>query len=147
MESTTNSRPALHGRRRLLAGTLVPIGVAASIAGMVFDLYDRVSWFDEVLHTFNFFAATLLVGLYSYGRVLSGVERHRALLFAVLLAVGLGLGAVWETVEWAYDQIRNPNLILGKTDTILDLLVDGGGAAVGGLMVLVRSRGEPKLGD
>ena len=73
-----------------------------------FDLYDRFSWFDEVLHTFNFFAATLLVGLFSYGRVLSGVEGHRALLFAVLLGVGLGLGAVWETVEWAYDQIRNP---------------------------------------
>ena len=118
----------------------MPVGLAASIAGEVFGLYDGLWWYDEAVHGFNFFLATLLVGLFAYGKVLTGGESHRALLFAVLLGLGLGLGAVWETVEWAYDHIREPNLILGKTDTIIDLLVDGAGAALAGLAVLVRAR-------
>ena len=116
----------------MITWTLVPVGLAASVTGVVFDLYDSLGWFDEVVHAFNFFSATLLIGLFAYGKVLTGGEKHRALLFAVLLGFGLGLGAVWETVEWAYDHIRQPNLILGKTDTIIDLLVDGAGAALAG---------------
>lgn len=137
--SSSGLRPALHRRRRLLASILIPVGLAVAVAGSVFGLYDRIAFFDEAVHGFNFFIAALVFALFFYGRVLSGIRGHRALLVATIAVLGLGIGAVWEIIEWAYDQIRAPNLILGKTDTIYDLIIDTAGAAVAGLLVVVPS--------
>lgn len=53
-------------------------------------------------------------------------------------ADGLGIGAAWEIVEFAYDQFSEGNLILGKFDTMMDLLCDLGGAVAAAVLLAVR---------
>jgi uncharacterized membrane protein YjdF len=82
------------------------------------------------------FAYTLVVALFAYGTVLTGAREHRLLLVLAVGAVGLTMGALWEVAEWAYDQIVGPNVILGKTDTIVDLVMDTLGALTAGYVCL-----------
>ncbi len=93
-------------------------------------------WYDGLLHGYATFAYTLLFGLFAYGAVFTGAREHRLLLVLAIGSVGLALGALWEIAEWAYDQIVRPNVILPKTDTILDLIVDAAGALVAGIVCL-----------
>ncbi|HEV2091540.1 MAG TPA: hypothetical protein VGR18_00040, partial [Rubrobacter sp.] len=47
-------------------------GALAAVAGIVFNLYDRFHWYDEVIHAYNFFALTLVAAVYAYGAILTG---------------------------------------------------------------------------
>ena len=57
---------------RATAWALLAAGALAAIAGIVFNLYDRFHWYDEVVHAYNFFALALLAAVYAYGVVLMG---------------------------------------------------------------------------
>jgi hypothetical protein len=65
------------------------------------------------------------LGLFACGAVLTGAHNQR--LFPILATGSLGLGVLWEVFEWVYDQFARPNVILGKKDTILDLVADARG--------------------
>jgi len=122
---------------RATAWVLVALGMLAALAGSFFNLYNQFHWYDEVVHTYNFFALTLLAAVYAYGVVLTGGREHGFLMVLALTVFGLGLGALWEIAEFAYDHfIVNPNVILPKRDTILDMCLDTGGALVAGLLHL-----------
>jgi hypothetical protein len=41
---------------------------------------------------------------------------------------------IWEVAEWAYDQVVPENAILGKEDTIIDLIMDTIGAVAAGVV-------------
>lgn len=110
------------------------MGLLASVAGSVWNLYSKIFWYDEVVHGYNFFVLALVVAVYAYGVVLTGVDRHEFLLILTIAGLGLALGALWEVAEWTYDQFVRPNAILPKTDTILDLMVDTAGALVAGVV-------------
>ncbi len=43
---------------------------------------------------------------------------------------------MWEVAEWAYDEMVRPNAIRGKTDTIIDLIMDALGALAAGFACL-----------
>ena len=123
--------------QRTTAWALAAFGVIAAVASVVFGLYSRFPWFDEALHAYNFFALTLLVAVYAHGVVLMGGRRHRFLLVLIIAAIGLALGAAWEIAEFGYDHfIAKPNVILPKSDTIVDMLLDTLGALVAGLVCL-----------
>ncbi len=116
---------------------LAVFGALVAIASIVFGLYQVFPWFDEVLHAYNFFALTLLVAVYAYGVVLAGAREHGFLLVLTITVLGLGLGALWEIGEFTYDRIlAPPSVILPKFDTMMDMLLDTGGALVAGLLVL-----------
>ncbi len=126
---------------QVVAWVLVALGALAALAGVFFNLYNQFYWYDEVVHTYNFFAFTLLVAFYAYGVVLTGAREHGFLLILVVAVFGLGFGALWEIVEFAYDHfIVKPNAILPKSDTIIDMSLDTVGALVAGALVagLVR---------
>lgn len=110
------------------------VGLLASVAGSVWNLYSEIFWYDEVVHGYSFFALTLVVAVYAYGVVLTGADRYEFLLILTIAGLGLALGALWEIAEWTYDQFVRPNAILAKTDTILDLMVDTAGALVAGVV-------------
>ncbi len=121
--------------KRLVWGLAI-FGALAAIASIVFGLYQTFSWFDEVLHAYNYFAITLLLAFYAYSTVLTGAREHGSLLVLTVTVVGLGLGALWEIGEFAYDRLRTPaSTILPKYDTMIDLLLDTGGALVAGLLL------------
>jgi len=121
---------------QVVVGLIVVVALLANIAGYSFNLYDRWGWFDKVLHAYTLFAITLVVGLWTYGRVLMGQHRHTLLLVLIIGSVGAGIGAWWEVAEWAFDQLVAGNVLQGKWDTITDLIVDTVGAVVAGVVTV-----------
>lgn len=112
----------------------IAVAVLVNIAGYVWDLYERFIWFDEALHVFTTFALTLLIARLLYGVILKGAQTHPVLFVLTVVSLGLAIGSLWEIGEWAYDQIVPSNVILGKTDTIIDLLMDIVGAIIAGVV-------------
>ena len=117
---------------RVLAWVAVLLATAANIAGYALNLYGQWAWFDEVLHAFTIFALALLAAVYLYHVAIMGA-RTRSLLFVLVVAsIGLAIGGAWEVAEWVYDQIASGNVIKGKRDTIIDLVMDAIGGALAG---------------
>ncbi len=117
-----------------IAWGFLVIAIAANIAGYAFDLYRQFWWFDEVIHAYTSMAITLALALFLAGSVLVGARDHRLLLILVIASLGIAVGALWEVGEWAYDQVIAGDVIKGKRDTIIDLIVDSLGAVVAGLL-------------
>ncbi len=122
---------------RAIVWGLLAVAAVANIAGYALDLYRRLWWFDEVLHGATIAAITLALGLALYGKVLLGARDSPLLLVAVIVAIGLAIGALWEVAEWGFDQAVSGDVIKGKRDTMLDLVMDGLGALAAGVAALV----------
>lgn len=120
----------MRSRDRILAWLVVLVAVAINIAGYALNLYQRWTWFDEVLHAYTIFALTLLCAVYLYRVALVGARSRPALFILVVAGIGLAIGGAWEVLEWIYDQIASGNAIKGKRDTIIDLVMD----AIGGVL-------------
>jgi VanZ family protein len=125
---------------RAIVWTIATLAVVANIAGYAFNLYDRFWWFDDALHAFTIFALTLVLGLLLYGRTLTGKNSYPGLVAVMIAALGVAIGAWWEIAEWAYDLSVPSNVILGKTDTIIDLIMDTIGALIGGGLATAMAR-------
>ncbi|MBU8541928.1 hypothetical protein [Falsiroseomonas tokyonensis] len=124
---------------------LVVLGVA-NVAGYAFDLYQRFWWFDRILHGCTILAVTLWLALFVFGPVIEG-GRGRSFLAVLLLAsVGIALGALWEVAEWGFDQIAPGDVIKGKHDTIIDIVMDTAGALLAGILALWLARWPPGTG-
>ncbi len=65
---------------RNVAWGLLAVSILASAASSLFQLYDKIWWFDEFLHLLIPLALSLLIGLYGYGVVLTGAREHGLLL-------------------------------------------------------------------
>jgi hypothetical protein len=119
------------------------------LLGTLLHLYDRIGWFDKVLHLgdsvvigFVAFMAVYAVHVVRHGR------RHPVLDGAAILIATLGLGALWEIGEFAADQLfgrytQGSPTMSPLVDTMWDLILDGSGgviAAVLGALYIHRSR-------
>ncbi|WP_245185972.1 hypothetical protein [Falsiroseomonas frigidaquae] len=60
--------------------------------------------------------------------------------------VGIALGALWEVAEWGFDQIAPGDVIKGKHDTIIDIVMDTAGALLAGILALWLARWPPGTG-
>ena len=130
-------------RGRALAWSLAALALAANAAGYAFDLYQRFWWFDRVLHAGTILAITLWLGLFLCARGLHP-RNGRGLLGVFLLAcVGIALGALWEVAEWAADLVLPGDVIKGKNDTIIDLVMDTAGALAGAALAITFLRPSP----
>lgn len=140
MTSTTNRYSTA---QRTMAWTLFLIGVAIAVVGNWLGWARDISWFDEAMHLYNAFAFTLLLAILLYGNALMGARANGLPLVLTIMLVGLGLGAVWEIIEWGYDQLfTQGSAIKGKTDTMLDLLLDAAGALAAGIVALRLAQRE-----
>ena len=122
------------GRR--IAWGLAIVLTLVNVAGYVFDLYARYWWFDRVLHAVTILALTYWSAVFVLRRVLTGVGGRSLLLAAVIACVGVAVGAWWEVAEWGLNQVVPGDIIKGKYDTIIDLVMDTLGAALGAWMSL-----------
>lgn len=110
-------------------------------AGWAFDWYDAFWWFDVVLHGLNpvpMMAGTMYM-LWKADFVQPKPRTGRFVLIAT--ALGLALGVVWELIEVTY-------LVLTWPDTLLDLVMDTAGAALGGALAawIILIRGLQPVG-
>jgi hypothetical protein len=104
----------------------------ANAAGYALDLYQQFWWFDRLLHAFTIFAITLWLAVIAFAP--SFRRGHAVRTFFLVASVGLAVGALWEVAEWAYDQVAPQDVIKGKFDTVLDLIMDTIGAALAALL-------------
>ena len=128
---------------RALAWILLAIAILVAVGGVWLGLYERWPWYDSMAHGVSSFGGTFAVAWWLYGRALTGARGAPLHLLAVVLLVGLGLGAIWEAAEYVYDHVNGPgSTILGKPDTIHDLGWDALGAlaAGGALLAVLRTR-------
>ncbi|MGI8704512.1 MAG: hypothetical protein ACR2JJ_01710 [Sphingomicrobium sp.] len=113
---------------------------ATLFLGEVRDYYERIWWWDLALHT----TAGLLLGLLGFLIVYvlnesRDVQLQMRPLFMALFAFAfaLSIGTLWEIFEFAMDQnfgltMQKPMLAdpSGLTDTMWDMMVNAGGAAI-----------------
>ncbi|RZI96028.1 MAG: hypothetical protein EOO67_01325 [Microbacterium sp.] len=115
------------------------LGAAVLLAAWssVLDLYERIAWWDVLVH----FVCTGALAMLAYvaldrARVLR--EPREARLWTVLVltvALGLALSAVWEIAEWLGHTFVSQDIYVAYGDTIGDMAAGGAGAAVGGLVL------------
>ena len=118
---------------------LIALGVV-NIAGYALDLYARFWWFDRILHACTIFAITLWLGLFVCNRALRDGPGRGALIVLMVASVGLAIGALWEVAEWGFDRIAPGDVIKGKHDTIIDIVMDTLGALLAGVAGLKSLR-------
>lgn len=131
---------APHGLPNLLA-FLITACFLLSAAGWAWDWYGRFWWFDVVLHTVNplvIMAASMFM-IWKADLLTPAAYQGQFVLWSTL--AGLGLGIAWEVFEYTY-------LLLTWPDTILDLVMDAAGAALGGWLAiwLIDQRGLRPVG-
>lgn len=130
--------------QKALSIGLVALALLMSALASLFELYNVFEWYDEALHAYFSFTLSLVLALYAYGVVLTGRRRNEALLVLAVAGLGLAAGTIWEMWEWLYDLYVAGNAILGKTDTMIDLLLDLAGGIVAGLVSLPMLRSKAR---
>lgn len=119
---------------RTFAWALAVLLLAANVAGYAFDLYAAYWWFDRVLHAATILAMTFWLAVIVFGEPF---REGRNLLFVVLVAsVGIAIGALWEVAEWIFDRFSSSDVIKGKDDTVIDIVMDTVGAVIAALLAL-----------
>ena len=108
---------------------------------------ERFWWFDEFLHFFTPLILTLALALRLYDNGLAEIREHKLILALTVACAGVTAATLWEIAEWAYDQLVVADVILGKTDTISDLILGTAGAIVAGAIIvsLTRTSSRGKL--
>lgn len=101
---------------------LFVIAALANGAGWVWELYSEVIGYDEIVHAYTTFAASLSLGFALY---YSARAHLRTIAFGVaIVTMGIAAGAVWEMFEWAIIHVKDP---------VTDLMVDSIGAILAGI--------------
>lgn len=134
MQSTPNGRALAWGLAALL--------LLANVAGYAFDLYAAAWWFDRVLHGATLFAITFWLAVLVFAPALRP-EAGRARLALLILSLGVAVGAWWEVAEWGFDLVAPGDVIKGKDDTILDIVMDTLGAVLAAVLALRVLRPGP----
>lgn len=101
---------------------LFVIAALANGAGWVWEWYTEVIGYDEVVHAYTTFAASLSLG---FALFYSARAHLRTVAFGIaIVTMGIAAGAIWEMFEW---------LIINVKDPVVDLMVDSIGAILAGV--------------
>lgn len=110
----------------------------ALVAGWSSSLewYTTVPGWDKLVHFLLVGAlAVLVVVIASDLGILPDVTRMPIVVAVVVCGtIGLAIGAVWEMFEWVGHNFLDSTIFVGYDDTIGDLLADGAGAVVVGIV-------------
>lgn len=126
---------------------------AAQILGELQDFYERISWWDIMLHTISGIVLGLVGFLFVYllnekGNINVNLSPKFVILFAFCFA--LTMGAFWEFFEFGADRLFGYNMQKfrmpgqdGLVDTMVDLIVDTAGAiiaCIGGYIYIKKKK-------
>lgn len=113
---------------------------AAQILGEIGDFYEKISWWDTMLHTISGIVLGLVGFLFVYllnekGNINVNLSPKFVIIFAFCFA--LTMGVFWEFFEFGADRLFGYNMQKfrmpgqdGLVDTMNDLIVDAIGAIV-----------------
>jgi hypothetical protein len=121
-------RPA--GEYPWLADLLLTLAAFGDILGNRLDLYDRVLWFDDLMHVavVSWIAAALvLLTMHRTSSAVAVLERS--------VALGMTAALAWELFELVAFVTRSAELPSAYADTLGDLLAGWCGAVLAGLLV------------
>lgn len=108
--------------------------------GRVLDLYEAVPLYDKVIHFGNSGLLALLSFLAIYAlRMTCRLQTGFFLNVSGIFLLTLGAGALWEILEFASDGLfgqgaQGSPLMAPLEDTMWDLILDGLGGLIGGLL-------------
>lgn len=105
------------------------VPATANAVGLIFDLYQSVPFYDDVLHFSTGFAATLPVALAGLRLGLPGFRSSARVAVGSAVLAALAIGLAWEGMEASFG-----GLPLG--DTLGDLLFDALGGALAGRLAI-----------
>ncbi|NNE56583.1 MAG: hypothetical protein HKN36_00600 [Hellea sp.] len=134
---------------RGFVGAIVFFMVATIFLGEAGNFYERFWWWDAALHTFSAIGFSIMGMLIVLFLVKDDRIRSTPPSMLVLMAFSfaVSIGAVWEVFEFGMDQLVGTNMQKsGLIDTMFDLIVDVGGAAIGASAgyVYLKSRRKGK---
>lgn len=115
-----------------LLGFLLALAAGVNGAGYTLNLWTEDTLFDEIVHAFTSFAGMSAIGWWLLQRDFAGPSQ--AALFAAVIGIGLTLGLVWEAFEWLI------GIIGSRGDTLIDLAMDGLGAAAAAVLTCLLGR-------
>ena len=131
---------ARHGLPNLLVAVIATCFLVSG-AGWAWDWYGLFWWFDVVIHFVNplVMMAGSMFMLWKADLLKYAPRKGRFVLWST--AFGLVLGVGWEGIEYTYLPLTWP-------DTILDVVMDTAGAALGGWFAiwLIEQRGLAPVG-
>lgn len=118
-------------RRRLpnLFDLLFVVAAVVNAAGYAWNLFDRVVFYDELVHLYTPFAFSLGMAFLAYRSLLVEFQRHSVVFVLAVGSFGLSVGALWELFEW---YVLRMDLTIA--DTISDLAMDAIGSLTAGVM-------------
>lgn len=126
---------ARHHRYPVAIDTLLVLPFLVDTAGNALDLYDRIWWWDDANHLFNWAFLGAAVTL--------SVLPARLPDWATV-GFGFGMGAVtailWELVEYVTFIRNSPELATAYTDTLGDLALGSTGALLAAVAVVFVDR-------
>lgn len=123
---------------RALVIILLAIAIVINVTAQALSLWEQLAWLDKGMHAFSSFALTFALAIFLHRTILGAAWRHPVIAALTIASVGLALGVVWEIGEWIFDRLHAPNVIKGKTDTLLDLIADSLGAVLAAWLSLER---------
>lgn len=107
------------------------------VAGHAMGWYDAFVWYDKSLHFLNPLASVLIIFALSQAtdwiwdwRRVSPIE-----VMIYTFSMGVAIGVFWEIIEFGMDSLAGTDEQGGNTDTMIDLMLDVGGALLGALSV------------
>lgn len=119
------------------ADAVIGLTVLLAAWSSVLDVYERVAWWDLLVHFLCTGALAALASIALQHRTVIPDQRSASLWSTVVLttALGLALSALWEIVEWVGHTYVSEDIFVAYGDTIGDMAAGGLGAAVAGVLV------------
>jgi hypothetical protein len=125
--------------KKMLALTVISVWILLilQLFAMEFHLYWIFKWFDILMHgiggiAVGFFMGALLV------RFKPVVLSHHGLYIILVVGGALFVGLAWESIELFLDLYMKAQVHqLSVSDTILDLVMDGVGAYIAGVLGVI----------
>lgn len=121
-------------------GTL--LAFALHVMGHTLGWYQQFPWYDTLLH-FSVPLVTVAI-LYALSQATDWIWDWRKVtpleVGIYLFAMSVTLGALWEILEFGMDQIFGTREQDGLYDTMIDLIMDVAGAALGSIAAALATR-------
>lgn len=133
-------------------GTL--LAFALHVMGHTFGWYQNFAWYDTMLH-FSVPLVTVLI-LYALSQATNWIWHWRNVtpveVGIYLFAMSVALGTIWEVMEFGMDQLFGTKEQDNLFDTMIDLIMDVAGAALGAIVAAAatsygRRNGHDKVSE
>ena len=124
----------------IIADLCLTLVVLADFAGNTLNLYDSISWWDDVMHFLISIPWVIVAGL-----ILRKYIKNKHVIFGLVVGYGSVTHVLWEVFEYlSFVRSNSVESITAYKDTIGDLAMSLGGSIVGAVIVayLVREKAK-----